>query len=395
MRTYRELFATREFTPFFAAVATQVAGQTVSSLALGVLVFAATDSPLLSALAMFGASLAQVVGAVFLMSAADRLPPRATMAAIQLAFCLGTALLAVPDLPVWTVFLIVACQGLVASVGGGVRLGLLREIVPREGYLIGRSVLNVSVGTLGICGFALGGVLIGLLSARGALLAGAALFLLAALVTRLGLSPRRAREAGRPSVRETWRINRVLWSSRQRRAIYLALWVPNGLIVGAESLFVAYSPADAPVLFVCAAAGMLTGDVLAGRFLPAHLRARLSAPLRLLLAVPYLIFFAQPGLPLAALCVLLASVGFSASLLLQERLVALTPPEISGQALGLQSAGMLTMQGVGAALAGSLAQVSTPALAMGTMAVLSVLVTVSLTSRLASEVRRASWACDS
>jgi hypothetical protein len=27
-----------------------------------------------------------------------------------------------------------------------------------------------------------------------------------------------------------------------RRSAYVALWVPNGLIVGCESLFVAYSP---------------------------------------------------------------------------------------------------------------------------------------------------------
>ena len=57
---------------------------------------------------------------------------------------------------------------------------------------------------------------------------------------------------------------------------------------------------------------------------------------------------------------MLASVGYSASLLLQERLMALTPDELSGHALGLHSSGMLTMQGVGAALAGAVAQLTSP-----------------------------------
>ncbi|MDG4862035.1 MFS transporter, partial [Streptomyces sp. T-3] len=73
MRTYRELFRTPEFTPLFLTSAAQIAAQTVSGLALGTLVFTATGSPLLSALALFGPSLAQVVGAATLLSAADRL----------------------------------------------------------------------------------------------------------------------------------------------------------------------------------------------------------------------------------------------------------------------------------------------------------------------------------
>lgn len=54
MRTYQDLFRTREFTPLFLSSALQTAASTVSGLALGTLVYEATDSPLLSALSMFG-----------------------------------------------------------------------------------------------------------------------------------------------------------------------------------------------------------------------------------------------------------------------------------------------------------------------------------------------------
>lgn len=382
MRTYRELFRTPEFTPLFTAGSVQVAASTVSGLALSTLVYAATRSPLLSALSMFGASFAQVLGAMALLSAADRLPPRAAMTCLALVFGLGTAALAVPGLPLWTIFVIILGLGVAASLGGGVRYGLLNEILPKDGYLLGRSVLNMSVGIQQICGFAVGGVLVTVLSPRATLLIGATLYLLAAAVAWFGLSGRPPRAAGRPSVTETWRTNGLLWSSKPRRYIYLALWVPNGLIVGCESLFVPYAPEHAGLLFAFAALGMLAGDTAAGRFVPRRWRERLGAPLRLLLAAPYLVFLLRPPLPVAVAAVVLASIGYAASLLLQEQLMAITPDEMSGQALGLQSSGVLTMQGVGAALAGAVAQLTSPSTAMAVMAVASVAVTLVLAPRL-------------
>lgn len=278
----------------------------------------------------------------------------------------------------WAIFAIAAGLGTIAALGGGVRYGLLNEILPREGYLLGRSVLNMSVGIMQICGFAVGGVLVAILTPRGALLAGAFLYLIAAAIARFGLSQRPPRTAGRPSIAQTWRNNAQLWSYVPRRYVYLALWVPNGLIVGCESLFVPYAPRHAGLLFASAALGMLVGDTLTGRFVSPRWRARLSAPLRLLLAAPYLVFALHPALPVAVVAVVLASVGYSASLLLQQRLMALTPDELSGHALGLHSSGMLTMQGVGAAIAGALAQRTSPGGAMAVMAMISVAVTLIL-----------------
>ncbi|MFI6512617.1 MFS transporter [Streptosporangium sp. NPDC050855] len=378
MRTYRELFRTPEFTPLFAAGATQVAASTVSGLALGTLVYAATRSPLLSALSMFGSSFAQMLGAMVLLSAADRLRPRAALTGLALVFCATTALLAVPGLPLWALFVLVLGQGMAASLGGGVRIGLLNEILPREGYLLGRSVLNMSVGVQQICGFAAGGVLVAALSPRPTLLVGAGLYLVAAAVARFGLGHRPPRVAGRPSVAQTWRTNRRLLASGARRRIYLALWVPNGLIVGCESLYVSHDARHAGLLFAFAAVGMLAGDTVMGRFVPPRLRERLATPLRLLLAVPYLVFLLAPPLPVAVAAVTLASAGFSAGLMLQQRLMEITPEEMSGQAFGLQSSGTLAMQGVAAALAGTVAELTSPAVAMAAMAVASVAVTLVL-----------------
>ncbi|MGW6520181.1 MFS transporter [Streptomyces sp. NPDC054962] len=378
MRSYRGLFRTPEFTPFLLSFAVFAAAQTIGGLALGTLVFRATGSPFLSAVSMFGPQLAQLLGGAFLLSGADRLPPRAVLSGLALAFAAGTAVLALPGLPVWALFAVVLLQGLVASPAGGVRGGLLNEILSKDGYVLGRSVFNMLWGLVQMAGFATGGALLALLSPRTCLLLAAALYVLSALVTRLGLTARPPRSPGRPSVSATWRTNAVLWSSRPRRLTYLGLWVPNGLIVGSDSLYVSYAPEAAGLLYAFGALGMFVGDMAVGRLVPAAVRPRLATPLRLLLAVPYLFFVLRPGAALSAVAVTVASVGFAASLVLSERLMSLTPDDLAGQALGLHVTGMAALQGFGAVLAGTLAQLTSPAAAMTLMATGSVTVTLTL-----------------
>ncbi|MCX5558583.1 MFS transporter [Streptomyces sp. NBC_00038] len=388
MRSYRTLFRTPEFTPFLLSFAAFAAAQTIGGLALGTLVFRATGSPFLSAVSMFGPQLAQLLGGAFLLSGADRLPPRAILSALALAFAAGTAVLALPGLPIWAVFAVVLLQGLVASLGGGVRGGLLNEVLSKDGYVLGRSVYNMLWGLTQMAGFATGGALLALLSPRTCLLLAAALYVVSALVTRLGLTARAPRSAGRPSVSATWRTNALLWSSRPRRLVYLGLWVPNGLIVGSDSLYVSYDPGAAGTLYACGALGMFVGDMAVGRLVPPALRPRLATPLRLLLAAPYLFFFLRPGVALSAVAVTVASVGFAASLVLQERLMSLTPDDLTGQALGLHATGMAALQGVGAVLAGTLAQLTSPATAMTLMAAASVTVTLTLAALTRREERQ-------
>lgn len=382
MRSYRRLLRVPEFTPLLMLTTVHLAAQTVLGLALGVLVHRATGSPFLTALGMFGPSFAQVLGATTLLSAADRLRPRAALAGISLLFALGALGLTAPGLPIGGALAVVLALGLVNSLAGGVRWGLLLRIVPEDGYLPARSLLNLAMGATQIAGFALGGALVALTSPRGALLIAAWLFAGAALLARLGLADRAPHAPGRPSVAETWRGDRLLLSDRGRRACYLALWVPNGLIVGCEALFVPYAPGTAWALFAAGGLGMALGDVTAGRLLPPAARARAATPLRLLLAAPYAVFLLRPPGALAVAVVTVASVGFGAGLLLQERLLARTPPELRGQALGLHSAGMLTCQALGAALAGAVASALSPATTMALLAVASTAVTAALTRAL-------------
>lgn len=382
VRTYADLFAVREFRNLFLANCAGIAAHTTSSLALGALTYASTGSALLTALSMFGAPLAGVLGSLTLLSAADSVPPRRALTLAAVLVAAGAALQAVPGLPLWARFAIIFAGAYVGSITGGARWALLTDILPADSYVLARGTMNTSVGVMQIAGFGLAGALLVWLSPYQVFLLAAVLRAVAAAVGWFGLSERPARATARTTVGRTLRVNRELWADPGRRSLLLNLWVPNGLVVGCEALFVPYAGDRAGFLYAAAALGMLAGDVVVGRFLPPAWRDRLVPALRLLLAVPYLAFALSPALPLAMLVAVVASAGFAAGLPLQERLIAHSPAQARGQVLGLHHNGMLAGQAVCAALAGAVADLVPASWAVALLAAASLAATLVLTAGL-------------
>lgn len=180
----------------------------------------------------------------------------------------------------------------------------------------------------------------------------------------------------RPGLRQTRRTNAELFAHPGRRALLIALWVPNGLIVGCEALFISYDPGHAGIFLAAGSAGMLLGDLVVGRLLTAGRRRRHTVALRLLLAAPFLLFAVHPPAPVLAVAVFVASTGFAATLPLQERLLELTPEAIRGQVQGVEAAGRMTWQGLGAVIAGGLAQYLGAGTAIALAAAASLVVTL-------------------
>jgi hypothetical protein len=375
--TYRELFANREFRAIFAGNAAGVAGQTMQMLALSALVYAATGSPLLAALALFGGLFPQAIGAMTLLSLADRLPPRGFLAGWTAAKAGVAAVFATGVLPVWAMLVMLGVVGAVDALTGGIRAAVIVDIVP-GGFVLGRSVMNVSVGAMQIVGFAVGGTIVAALGPGSALAVAAGLIALSALVLWFGLRSRAPRGTGRAGIVATWHGNRALLGSPTVRPLLLGAWLPNGLIVGAEAMFVPYAGGAAAALFVAAAVGMLTGDVIVGRWVSAERRARQVNAMHALLAVPYLVFFLSPNVWVGAVAVAVASFGYSGTLGLQQRLVDAVPEERRGQALGLDNSGRMTFQALGASFIGTLAELTGAPVAMTLAAGASLLVTAAL-----------------
>lgn len=205
----------------------------------------------------------------------------------------------------------------------------------------------------------------------------AVLTAVALLTVAATIRERSVRITRRPGLSATWRTNRTLFAHKGVRALLVNLWVPNGLIVGCEGLLLSYDDLNAGLFLAAGSAGMLIGDLTVGRVLDMEQRRRCAFGLRVLLAAPVIVYAAHPPTVIAAGAMLVAGVGFSATLPLQERLLDLTPDSIRGQVQGVESAGRMTWQGIGAVIGGSVAPLVTPATAIGLLAALSLVITVA------------------
>ncbi|WP_063780953.1 MFS transporter [Nonomuraea sp. SBT364] len=387
MQTYRDVFAVREFRTLFAGSTIDVAGGTVTMLAVSTLVYAHTGSPFLAAVAYLAGFLPQAVGALTLGWLADRLPPRPLLAGWELVRAGALAVVALGALgalPVWGMLTLLMAVGLFDAVRSAASNALVADLLPGNGYVLGRSVMSIAVGAMQIAGFGGGALLLTLIGPDTAMWAGAAAALAVAALYRLGLRARPARATSRRPVAGT----RSLLGDRNLRGLLLAQWVPNGLIVGAEALYVPYAGESAGVLFVAAAGGMLVGDAVVGRWTTPGTRLRLGVPLYVLLAVPYLLFALRPEVWVAAGLVAVASFGFAGHLGTQERYLAALPEQMRGQGLGLAGSGMQTGQALAASLTGAVAE-GVPVPATMALAGMASLVATGLLARHLGAGRRA------
>lgn len=384
--TYRSLFAIAEFRVLFFNRCLVVISVAASGLALATVTYKATGSAVLSGLSMFGGPLVALVVSPLLLASSDRVRPRTALMCQMGAALVSDALQLVPGMPWQARFGLLAIPYVAYAMFAGTRWVLVREIAPEGSYILARSLMNLADGGMQVVGYGIGGLALLWLSPRGLFLFAALADLLALAGVRLGIRARPARTAHRRNVvNHTAAVTWQLFRSDVTRPLYIALWVPNGLIVGCESLFVPYGRsgsaghgAVAGWLFAATAAGMTAGDLLVGRFVPPRWRDPFIGLLRLLLAVPYLFFFLDPSVAIAVPLGFLAAVGYAASLPLQDRLIRNTDDTTEGQVLGLHMNGVMVWQAIGALIAGAVASWMPPAAAMATMAAASTAVTLLL-----------------
>ncbi|GII62048.1 membrane protein [Sphaerisporangium krabiense] len=393
--TFGEVFAVAEFRVLFGSFALLVAGDTVKMLAFSVLIYTRTGSAGLSALAYMSGFIPYVIGGVFLLSLADRMRPRRLMVVgelVRVAVCLA---LAFAGLPVWAMLALVVTTGALSPVFGAARTAALPELLPGDAFVLGRSVLTVTSAGAQIAGLAAGGAVLTVTGPSGALVITAVLSAASALVLRAGLPdrpPRTVGTAARGPVRATLRVNRRLLADRRVRGLLLSSWIPALCVAGAEAVVVPYlsergAPSQAGLVLAAFAAGMAAGDFAVGRFAAPALRERLSFPLALALGAPLMGFAARPGLGLCLALAVLAGGCLAYNLGLQRRFVDAVPEETRGQAFGLFTSGQMSGQGLGAALAGALAELVPAHLAIALAGAGATLAALALARHLRPETR--------
>lgn len=367
-RGYRAVFAVAEFRAVFAAHLLSLLGVVVSELALTVLVYDLTGSPLLSALTFALGLLPYIVGGTLLAGVADRYPARRVLVVCDLLCAVCVAVMLVPATPVAGLLALRCLVAAIAPVFTGTRMAALTDILG-EGdlYVLGRSLLRIVSQSAMLIGFGAGGVLLTVLSPRGAITVTVVTFLCSAALLRFGTRDRPARatatgDGGGTLLKESLSGARLVLGDRRIRALMLLFWLPAMFVVAPEALAAPYAdaigaPPAALGLLLCAmAVGHIGAELFVGSALSPRNRSRIVLPVAAVGLLPLLVYVVRPGLPLALAALVLAGAGAAYVIGLDQWFVDAVPLELRGRAMTLLTAGLMTVQGLGMALAGLAAE---------------------------------------
>ncbi|MEW1758115.1 MFS transporter [Streptomyces cyaneofuscatus] len=362
---YRAVFAVTEFRAVFAAHLLSLLGVVVSELALTVLVYDLTGSPLLSALTFALGMLPYLIGGTLFAGVADRYPARRVLVVCDLVCAACVAVMLVPATPVAGLLALRCLVAAVAPVFTGTRMAALTDILgDGDLYVLGRSLLRIVSQSAMLIGFGAGGVLLTVLSPRGAITVTVVTFLCSAALLRFGTRDRPAR-AGSGSatlLKESLSGARLILGDRRIRALLLLLWLPAMFVVAPEALAAPYvaeigaGPAALGLLLCAMAVGHVGAELFVGSALRPRTRSRIVLPVAAVGLLPLVVYVIRPGLPLALAALALAGMGAAYVIGLDQWFVDAVEPELRGRAMTLLTAGLMTIQGAGMALAGLAAE---------------------------------------
>jgi predicted MFS family arabinose efflux permease len=385
---YRAVFAVREFRAVFAAHVLSLLGVVVSEIALTVLVYDLTGSPLLSALTFALGFLPYLLGGTLLAGVADRCPARRVLVVCDLVCAACVAVMVLPGTPVGGLLALRCAVAAVSPVFTGTRMAALTDILGEgELYVLGRSLLRIVSQSALLAGFGAGGLLLAAVSPRQAIAVTAVTFLCSALLLRFGTKDRPARAGARGALlADSLAGARLLLRDRRIRVLLLLFWLPAMFVVAPEALAAPYAdelgigPAALGLLMCAMPVGHIAAELYAGSAMSPGTRSRIVLPVAAVGLLPLLGYAVRPGLAWALALLVLAGAGAAYVIGLDQWFVEAVPEELRGRAMTLLTAGLMTIQGVGMALAGLAAEfwpvhgVVTGAGALGTLCSLALVV---------------------
>jgi hypothetical protein len=383
---YGQALASRQFRALFASQLVSISGTSIAAVALTILVYRRTASPLLASLTFALGFLPYLLGGGLLSSVIDRVRPRQLVASCDLTSALLAATMAWPAIPVPILLALLLVIGTLASISSGARVALARSTVPEDAYVPARSLLRIAAQVAQLGGNAGGGALLLVLTPSGALLVNAATFAFSAAAVRFALAD--YANAGQPIqaglLRDSLRGGRTILAHAELRRLLLVGWLAPMFSVAPEAVaapYVASHHGSSTLVgwwLIALPVGVIAGDIAGVRLLTPRQQRRLVAPAAAAGFVPYLAFAFDPAIPIALLLLVASGACGLYMLGLDARTRDAAPPELFARTMTLNSAGLMTLQGVGFTLAGAIAQGLGPAIAVAIAGSLGLVGTIVL-----------------
>jgi len=342
--SFRDVFAVPEFRALWAAYILSMTGDRLALVALTLLVYARTKSPLLAAITFAAGFVPYLFGGMFLSGLADRLPRRTVMVTCDLIRFVLVAAMLVPGLPLVAVVALLYVVTLLQPPFDSSRSAIIRDVMSKELYPLAMAVNATTVRIIMVVGAALGGLI------------------------QFGVHARPAAASGQDDPKPLGQLVegvRLVFGDPQLRILMGFGWlaafteIPEGLA----------APYVGRLGGGAVAAGMLIATSQVGSGVVAPLftkkigpltRLKWMGPMAVLSCAILIIAFAQLGLVLSMALFALANVFTLYQIAANTAFVERIPNEKRGQAFGLANAGLVVGQGLAFAVAGAAAEVVPP-----------------------------------
>ena len=391
--TFRDVFAIREFRALWFSEVLSVAGDRLALVALTLLVYDRTKSPLLAAVTYAAGYLPWVIGGLFLADVADRRPRRSVMVVCDLVRAGLVALMAVPHVPLWVLVALLFLTTMFAPPFESARAAILPDILAGEQYVLGTAVIHTTFYTAQVIGAVGGGVAVAVVGVRPSLVIDAVTFVLSALLVRLGIharsapsppaEPDSARQSPLARMRDGFRL---VFGDEALRTLVLFAWlvafytIPEG-IAAPYAARLGGGPVATGLVLASTVASLTVVIPLFSRFVRPRLRVDLMGPLAVLTCGTLVLTALQPGLA-ASLVIFSLSAAFGVyQIATNTTFVVRVPNERRSQAFGIASMGLIVAQGLAFMAAGAAAEVITPAAVIAIGGAIGAVVAIVLTLR--------------
>ncbi|MEU0568577.1 MFS transporter [Nonomuraea sp. NPDC005983] len=366
--TYGEVIAVKEFRALWYGQGLSLLGDQLAQVALAVLVYDRTRSPLATAGVYALTYLPSIAGGPLLAGLADRFARRGVMVTCDLIRALLVAAMALPIMPFWALCALVFLVVLLSAPFSAARAALLPEVLEGDRYVVGSALQNMTNQAVQMLGFAAGGAVIAAMGPYRALALDAATFLGSALILLSGVRRRPAAVCSdaKPSMWTMTRAGaRLVFGDKKLRTLVLFAWL-CGFYILPEGLAVPYAAKlhtgalSVPVITGLLMAAMPTGTVLGAfvfsRFVSPSRRLRMMGWMAMLSCAPLVVTATHPPLAVVLGAWVLSGIGGAYQLAANAAFVQCVPGEQRGQAFGLVQSGLMAVQGIGILVGGLAAE---------------------------------------
>jgi MFS family permease len=367
--TFRDVFAVREFRALWFSEVLSVAGDRLALVALTLLIYDRTRSPLLAALVYASGYLPWVIGGLFLADLADRRSRRSVMVTCDVVRTFLVGAMAVPGVPLGVLVALLFAATMFAPPFESARAAITPDILQGERYALGTAVIQTTFLAAQVLGAAGGGFAVAFVGVRPALVIDAVTFALSGLLIGLGT---RARPAAMPEGAQASPMARMMggirlvFGDQALRTLLLFGWlvafytVPEG-IAAPYAHRLGGGPIATGLVLASTALSTTIATPLFTRYVRPRRRLAWMGPLAVLTCGTLVLTALRPGLA-ASLVIFSASAVFGVyQLAANTAFVVRVPNERRSQAFGIANMGVVVGQGAAFVAAGAAAELISPA----------------------------------